>query len=168
MSRTLVPLLLALAIVLPFTSTAAPRPAHSEPPPRAERPGKPTGPIAVEHKLAAPPAVGVPVAATITARVEPGAGELVLEVSASQPGAVLLTAPVLVASGPGLRTWQVTVVPLTVDAGYLNALVTAEIDGIPQARTVAIALRSAAPAEPAAEPSAEGETLIALPVEEGP
>lgn len=167
MSRTF-SLVLTLALLSPLAGTAAPHPAGNDPPPRAERPGKPTGPIAVEHRLAAPPAVGVPVAVTVTARVEAGAGELALEVSASQPGSVLLTMPVLVATGPGLRSWQVTVVPLAADAGYLNLLVTGEVDGVPQARTVSVALRSAAATAPAAAPDAAGETLIALPVSESP
>jgi hypothetical protein len=51
----------------------------------------------------------------------------------------------------------------------LNVVVAGEVDGLPQARSVTIALRSKLAAT-SAEPAAHGnsETLIALPVRETP
>jgi hypothetical protein len=88
--------------------------------------------------------------------------------SASEPRDVLLAVPTAVAGPDGAYAWELTVVPLAPDAGYLTVVVTGEIDGVSQARTVTIALRGseAAPAAPAAE--RVGETLIALPVLETP
>ena len=151
----------------PMALAAAPEKAASPPPARFESPGKPTGPIAVEHRFGAGLAVGTAVTLTITARVEPGAGELALETTATDPKAVVLSVPALVASGAGRYSWQLTVVPLVVDAGYLTVVVSGEIDGVAQARTVSIALRSEEPPAVAAPPS-KNETLIALPVQEGP
>jgi hypothetical protein len=159
-------LALALLAAVPLTAVAAPPGARERP--RAELPGKPTGPIDVDYRLAAEPAVGVPLAITITARVEAGAAGLRLEITASEPNAVLLTVPTLVASAASTQTWRVTVVPLAADSGYLNAVVAGEIDGEAQARTVTIALRGAAAAPEAAPPAAPGEALIALPVQETP
>ena len=136
-------------------------------PARYESPGKPTGPIAVEHQFGGHLAVGTSVTLTITARVEPGAGELAIETTATEPKALALSAPVLLASGVGWYSWQLTVVPFAVDAGYLNVIVSGEIDGMAQARTVSIGLRSAEPPPVAVAPSGN-ETLIALPVREGP
>jgi hypothetical protein len=152
----------------PLALAAAPEKGAEPPQPqRYESPGKPTGPIAVEHRFGGPLAVGAPVALTITARVEPGAGELAIETTATEPKVVVLSAPVLLASGVGRYSWELTVVPLAVDAGYLNVIVSGEIDGLTQARTVSIALRSAEPPAAAVPPS-ENETLISLPVREGP
>jgi hypothetical protein len=156
----------AMLAAWPLTAVAAPQKDDSAARPLAELPGKPTGPIAVEHHLSAPLSVGASVVVTITARAEPAARGLALETTASRPSAVLATAPVLVASGAGMASWQLSVVPLEADAGYFNVIVTAEIDGITQARTVAVALRSAAAPVATAKGDAETETLIALPVEE--
>ncbi len=155
--------------VWPALSSAAPRElAETRSPARAEFPVKPTGPIAVEYHLDAQPAVGVSLTITISARVSGSTDALRLEATASRPDAVLVTAPTLLASGDSTFTWSVTIVPLAVDAGYLNVTVAGDVDGLPQARSVAIALRGAPPI--AAEPAEHGnsETLIALPVRETP
>jgi len=162
--------LAAWLLALPILGNAAPR-TVGEPVQvvLAELPGKPTGPIAVDYRLAAEPAVGVPLKITITARVEGGVGALRLETSASVPNAVLLTVPSLVTSGDGGYAWELTVVPLTADAGYLNVIVAGEIDGVAQARSVSIPLRTAAAAiRPEVRAEAGTETLIALPVRETP
>jgi hypothetical protein len=161
-------LIAGVVAAAPLALAAAPEKAGAPPQPvRFESPGKPTGPIAVEHQFGGHLAVGASVSLTITARVEPGAGELAIETTATEPRAVVLSAPVLVATGSGRYSWQLTVVPLAVDAGYLNVVVSGEIDGVPQARTVTVALRSAEPPAVAAPPS-DDEPLIALPVEETP
>jgi hypothetical protein len=148
---------------------APPEASEARPAARAESPVKPTGPIAVEHRLGAEPAVGVPLTITISARVSGSTDGLRLETSGSRPGAVLLTEPTLVASGESGYSWTLTVVPLEADAGYLNVIVVGNIDGLPQARSVAIALRSpVAEARPEPEAAADTETLIALPVRETP
>jgi len=153
----------------PALSSSAPREVvEGRSPARTELPVKPTGPIAVEHHLGAVPAVGVPLTVTISARVAGQADALRLETSASRPEAVLLTTPTLVASGDSEFTWVLTIVPLAVDAGYLNVAVAGDVDGLPQARSVSIAVRTAP--RTADDPAAHGnsETLIALPVRETP
>jgi len=153
----------------PALSSAAPREAvEARAPARVEFPVKPTGPIAVEHHLGSVPAVGVPLTITISVHVSGQAGALSLETTASRPDAVLLTTPTLVAGGDSEYTWTVTIVPLTADAGYLNVAVAGDVDGLPQARSVSIAVRTAPPT--ANDPAAHGnsETLIALPVRETP
>jgi hypothetical protein len=135
---------------------------------RAERPGKPTGPIAVEHRLAAEPMVGVPLKIALTARVAGTVGRLSIEAIATTPQAAVVSPPLLVAVEGDAYAWEITVVPLAADAGYVSVIVSGTIDGVEQARSVTIALRSSAPAEAAAVTAAEGEALIALPVEESP
>lgn len=136
---------------------------------RAELPSKPSGPIAIEHRLGAEPAVGVPLTIAVTARVAPDARDVRLEADLSVPDAVLVTPPVQESSGDGSYRWTMTVVPLAVEAGYLNVIVSAHVDGVAQAEAVIVSLRSAA-APAAAPPAADGggERLIALPVRESP
>ncbi len=67
-----------------------------------------------------------------------------------------------------MYSWQITVVPLAAEAGYLSVIVSGTIDGVDQARSVTISLRSAAPADAPAPVAGGGETLIALPVQESP
>ena len=157
-----------LLVALPLAAAAAPRALdESARAARFERPGKPTGPIAVDYRLAAAPAVGVALTISITARADGETAGLRLETIASEPRDVLLTVPTAVASTDGAHAWELTVVPLTPDAGYLTVVVMGEIDGVSQARTVSIALRaSETPAAAATEGMAE--TLIALPVLESP
>lgn len=161
---------LALSLICaPLAAAAAPRaldePARAA---RFERPGKPTGPIAVDYRLAAVPAVGVPLMVAITARADGETAGLRLETIASEPRAVLLTVPTAVASTDGAHAWELTVVPLTPDAGYLTVVVMGEIDGVSQARTVSIALRASETPPAAAATEGKAETLIALPVLETP
>jgi hypothetical protein len=158
--------LTAAALTWPGALAAAPRP-EERPPASAEFPGKPTGSIALEHRLGARPAVGEPLEITITARVGTAFGALAIDADATRPDAVLVAPPVLVEAGDGRYRWTITVVPLAVDAGYLNVLVSGVADGVPQARAVTISLRVAAPER--AAPAADGsERLIELPVEESP
>jgi hypothetical protein len=134
---------------------------------RSERPGKPTGPIVVEHRLGMQPAVGVSVKIAVTARVAGDVGGLNIEATATVPSAAIVSAPLLIAAADGEYEWEITVVPLAVDAGYLSVIVSGSIDGVAQARSVTIPLRGAA--LPEAAVTAEGaEALIALPVQESP
>lgn len=158
-----------LLISAPLAAAAAPRALEeSARAARFELPGKPTGPIAVDHRLAAVPAVGVPLTIAITARAAGETDGLRLETSASEPRDVLLTVPTPVASAAGAYAWELTVVPLAPDAGYLTLVVTGEIDGVSQARTVTIALHGPTAPPAAAVTQGFGETLIALPVLETP
>jgi hypothetical protein len=145
-------------------------------PPAAERAApalpdlrvKPTGPIAVEYHVPAPPAVGVPLEIAVKARVEPDVQGLAIEANASAPRAVLVTAPELVTAGDGVYSWTITVVPLAAEAGYLSIIVAGRVDGVAQARGVTVPLHGAAP-RPARAAGAPGrEALIALPVQETP
>jgi hypothetical protein len=161
--------LASLLVALPMAASAAP-PAHGAAvrEARFELPGKPTGPIAVDYRFREVPAVGVPLTIAITARAAGETGGLRLETSASQPGDVLIALPTAVASPDGAQAWELTVVPLAADAGYLTVVVTGEIDGVSQARTVTIALRGALAPPAAPVVQGAGETLIALPVIETP
>jgi len=161
-------ILVAAVLAAPSFVRAAPPPGERAPA-RAELPGKPTGPIAVEYRLAAQPEVGVPLAIDVTARVEAAVSNLSLEANASIPRAVLVTTPELGAAGDGVYSWRITVVPLAAEAGYLSVIVAGNVDGLPQASTVTVSLRGAGAAGPApAAVSAAGEALIALPVQESP
>jgi hypothetical protein len=161
--------LLAAAAAWPLLVAAAPPAAERVPAPGAIYPVKPTGPIAVEYRLAAPLAVGVPVEIAVTAHVRPGASRLAIEASASIPQAVLVTTPELAAGADGVYSWTITVVPLAAEAGYLSVIVAGEVDGVAQARSVTVPLRSAAGgAAKAAAGDAQREALIALPVQESP
>jgi hypothetical protein len=160
--------LLASLVACPLLAGAAPR-LLERPPARTELPSKPTGPIAIEHRLAARPSVGVPLEIAVTARVAADARDVRIEADASSPSAVLVTPAALAGSSGGLYRWTITVVPLAAEAGYLNVIVSAEVDGIAQADAVTVSLRSAA--APGAAPAAAaegGESLIALPVRESP
>jgi hypothetical protein len=171
------PVMMVLVAALLFASSgasAAPRPDAAAAPAVESRPVKPGGPIAVEYKLAAQPVVGTPLEVALTAHVEPGVTNVTLAAEPSVPRAVLVTAPELVAAAEGTYSWRITVVPLAAEAGYLTVVVAGQADGLEQARSVTVALGSArqagaAPA-PAAQPAApaEGEALIALPVQESP
>ena len=152
----------------PLFVSAAPRAVDSAAPVLVERPGKPTGPIAVEHHLAAEPMVGLPLKIALTARVAGTVGRLSIEATATTPQAALVSPPLLVAVEGDAYAWEITVVPLSADAGYLSVIVAGTIDGVEQARSVTIALRSTAPAEAPEVTIADGEALIALPVQESP
>jgi hypothetical protein len=161
-------LVAAAVLVAPALVGAAPRPTEHPVPVASRVPVKPTGPIAVEHRLAAPPAVGVPLELVVTARVEPGVGDLTIEADASTPRAVLVASPELVTAADGVYVWTITVVPLAADAGYLTVIVAGDVDGLAQARSVTVSLRSSGPPAAPAPEAGGGEVLIALPVQEGP
>ena len=165
--RTVTAVMLAV-LAWPLWSAAAPPIDVRRAQLHAELPGKPTGPIAVEHRVPADPAVGIPLAIAVTARVEEEVGALRIEASASSPRAALVTAPLLTSVADGVYAWTITVVPLTVDAGYLNVIVSGSIEGVAQARSVTISLRGPARQEAASAAVSDGETLIALPVRESP
>ena len=158
-----------LLLTVPMGAAGAPRTLDA--PVRAaefELPGKPTGPIAVDYRLAATPAVGVPLTIVITARAAGATDGLRVETSASAPRDALMAVPTAVVAPVGAQAWELTVVPLAPDAGYVTVVVMGDIDGVSQARTVTIALRSAtAPAAAGVKDGAD-ETLIALPVIETP
>ena len=161
--------LVAAVLAWPSLGTAAPRRDERPSPAVHHLPAKPTGPIAVEYQVAAPPTVGAPLEIEISARVEPAVKGLTIEANPSAPRAVLLTPPAAVTAGDGLFTWKITVVPLAAEAGYLSVIVAGRVDGVAQARAVTVPLRSVA--APAPTPSVEAagpEALIALPVQESP
>ncbi len=160
-SLTLLPALLCYSLY----AGAAPRGFERA---LAEFPGKPTGPIAVDYRLAAPPAVGVPLTITVTARVEPDVGALATEATATAPRSVLVTEPHLETARDGNYVWELTVVPLAAEAGYLSVIVAGASAGVAQASSVTIPLGSAASAPEVALPATHGEALIELPVEETP
>ena len=169
MRRRPVAAVVVAALAWPWLADAAPPADARRTEARAELPGKPTGPIAVEHRLAGEPAVGVSLEIAVTARVEAEIGALRIEASASSPSTALVTPPLLTSVANGVYSWTLTVVPLAADAGYLSVIVSGAIDGVAQARSVTISLRSAA--APGAQPgvmAVGGETLIALPVQESP
>lgn len=161
--------LIAMLALCPALAGGAPRSHQHTAEMRVERPGKPTGPISVEHRLAAEPAVGVPLAITVTARVNAVVDGLSIEATASAPQAALVTPARLLEAANGRYVWQITVVPLAAEAGYLRVLVAGLVDGTPQAQSLTISLRSAAPeADAPVATSAGGEPLIALPAKETP
>ena len=166
--RVLSACVLVASLAWSLFAYAAPRAGDMVAAVRVERPGKPTGPIVVEHHFAARPVVGVPLKIAVTARVEADVGRLSIEASATVPDAALVSPPLLLAANKGVYSWELTVVPLLADAGYVSVIVSGSIDGIAQARSVTIPLRGAVRAEPAAVTIAAGETLIALPVQETP
>ncbi|HUQ52744.1 MAG TPA: hypothetical protein VM692_11025, partial [Gammaproteobacteria bacterium] len=165
MTRRITTAVVAALLCWPLLVVAAPHAVETAAPVPIERPDKPTGPIVVEHRLLARPAVGVPLRIAVTARVEGDVGRLSIEANATSPSSVVVSPAVPVASTDGVYAWEITVVPLTPDAGYLSVIVSGSIDGVAQARSVTVALRSAVPTEPAAVTVVEGETLIALPVQ---
>lgn len=167
MRRVAIAILAAAAVISAAPGAAAPRGAAPAAAARAELPGKPTGPIAVEHHMGAVPAVGTPLAIAITARVDGQVAGLGIEASATVPSAVLVTQPRLLGVSGGVYSWEITVVPLRADAGYLSVIVSGAIDGVDQARSVTIPLRGEAPGADAVRARGD-ETLIALPVEESP
>src|SRR5262245_60137843 len=169
MSTRTVTTLIAAASVWSAALAAAPRASERSPPTVAHLPAKPTGPIAVEYHVGAPPAVGVPLEIEVSARVEVDVKGLTIEANASAPKAVLLTPPAAVTAADGVYAWKITVVPLAAEAGYLSVIVAGRVDGVAQARGVTVPLRSVAAggSAPAAE-AAGPEALIALPVQETP
>lgn len=161
--------LAAFLVALPMIASAAPPALDAAAREvRFELPGKPTGPIAVDYRFREVPAVGVPLTIAITARVAGDTDGLRLETSASDPSEVLVAPPTAVARSDGAQAWELTVVPLAADAGYLTVVVTGDVDGVAQARTVTIALRGSEAPRAAPTVQGAGETLIALPVIETP
>jgi hypothetical protein len=167
MKRRSAAALLAVSLGWAVHVGAAPRSLEASS--ASELPAKPTGPISVEYRLSAQPAVGVPLTITVTARVENDVGTLGIEANATSPRSVLVTPPQRATAGDGNYVWELTVVPLAAEAGYLSVIVSGASEGVAQASSVTISLRSAAaPAEAALSATANGEALIALPVQESP
>ena len=168
-ARTAITTFIAAILAWPSLGLAAPRAAERASPAVAHLPAKPTGPIAVEYRIAATPAVGVPLDIEVSARVEPVVKGLTIEANASAPRAVLVTPPAVVTAGDGVYAWKITVVPLAAEAGYLSIIVAGRVDGVAQARGVTVPLRGVATGEPRPAAAAAGpEALIALPVQETP
>jgi hypothetical protein len=165
MRRRTATALLAVTLAWPLLGGAAPPVAERARPVRAEFPGKPTGPIVVNHRFGAAPTVGVPLKIEITARADGVVGGLGIEANATVPNAVLVTPPVLTAAHAGASPWELTAAPLAAEAGSSSVTVAGRLDGAPQARRVTTALRSAA-GQAATGEAAAGETLIALPAQE--
>ena len=130
------------------------------------------GPIAVDVHLAVPPALGVPLTVTITARAEALAvGRLELAVRADESAALLIGAQSAPIDRAGSRSWVVTVVPVRASGGNLSVVVSGEIEGVAQAQSVVTRVRPEG-AEPTVRAltvvpaKAGGENLSLLPVEE--
>jgi hypothetical protein len=161
--------LLTAVLAWPALCAAAPKAAEGAPPLRVDRPVKPTGPIGVEYRVAAQPAVGVPLEIAVTARVGAEVGRVTIEAAPSSARAVLVTPPALVTAGAGVYSWTITVVPLVAEAGYLSVIVAGDVDGVAQARSLTVPLGSADAPSARPPPTAAGrEALIALPVQESP
>ena len=161
--------LVAAAVACPAVLCAAP-PADERPAPAREALRvKPTGPIAVDYHLAASPALGMPLEIGVTARVVADVTGVTIGASAIAERRVVVTPPVLVAAGDGVYAWTITVVPLAAGAGYLSVIVSGNVDGLQQARSVTVPLRTAAAAGPVPAADDEGEErVIALPAQESP
>jgi hypothetical protein len=168
MSKRTLFVLLSAALALPTLLSAAPRAAEPEAPERSDVRVKPTGPIGVEYRLAAPPAVGVALEIAITARVQAEVRRVTIEANATTARAVLVTPPTLVSAGDGVYSWTITVVPLAAEAGYLSVIVAGDVDGVAQARSVTVPLRSTDAGGTSPVTPADEEALIALPVQESP
>jgi hypothetical protein len=168
MSNRAVVALLIAAFAWPTLAAAAPRAAERAAPAGADVRVKPTGPIGVEYRLSASPAVGVPLEIAVTARVQAEVSRVTIEANPTVARTVLLTPPELVSAGDGVYSWTITVVPLVAEAGYLSVIVAGDLDGVAQARSATVPLRStdAPGASPAT--STGNEALIALPVQESP
>ena len=160
-------LLILGVLAWPMQGAAAPPASERSAPMVPYFPAKPTGPIGVEYRLAAAPAVGVPLEIEIKARVEADVKGLAIEANASAPRAVLLIGPQLVTAADGVYSWTITVVPLRTEAGYLSVIVAGRVDGVAQARAVTVPLHGAPGPSPVVD-SAGREALIALPVQETP
>jgi hypothetical protein len=161
-------LLLAL-IGVAAAAAAAPR---ETPVVATQLEAKPKGPIAVDVRLAAPPALGSPLTVTVTARAD-GIDRLVLEVRADDPAGLAIGAVSAPVDRAGARTWSVIVVPVRSSGANLSIVVAGEIDGVAQAQSVVTPVRPAGAAPPvramAVGPSTrDGENLTLLPVEELP
>ena len=168
-ARRAITTFVAAVLAWPSLGLAAPRASERSSPPVAHLPAKPTGPIAVEYRVAAPPTVGAPLEIDVSARVEPDVKGLTIEANASAPRAVLLTPPTVVTAGDGVFAWKIIVVPLAAEAGYLSVIVAGRVDGVAQARAVTVPLRSVAAAGPTPAAEVAGpEAIIALPVQETP
>jgi len=75
-----------LAMSVASLAAAAPRAEEHAPPAPADLPVKPTGPIGLEYRVAAQPAVGVPLEITVTARVQADVGRVTIEAAVSSTG----------------------------------------------------------------------------------
>ncbi len=133
---------------------------------------KPLGPIAVEVRLGAPPALGVPLTVTVTARADAAAVDrLVLETRVDDSAALAIGAQTGPVDRAGARSWVVTVVPMRASGGTLSVVVAGEIEGVAQASSVTTEVRPAGAvptvrALSVAPAKAGGENLSLLPVEE--
>jgi hypothetical protein len=162
-------LIAAAALAWPALLGAAPPPAERMAPASEALRVKPTGPIAVEYRLAQEPALGVPLEIAVTARVEADVTGVTIEANASSPSGVIVAAPVLVTASDGVFTFRITVVPLAADAGYLSVIVAGQVDGLHQARSVTVPLRGTNPVVAVPDAADDGgERVIALPAQESP
>jgi hypothetical protein len=160
----------AAVLAWPALAGAAPPPADRTAPASEALRVKPTGPIAVDYRLAQEPALGVPLEIAVTARVDGDVSGVTIDANASSPGSVLVSAPLPITAGDdGVYSWSITVVPLATDAGYLSVIVTGQVDGLHQARSVTVPLRGTSPAGAAPDAADDGaERVIALPAQESP
>jgi hypothetical protein len=161
---------IALALVAAIVTGAVAAAPLDAPVAATHEEAKPSGPIAVDVRLAAVPALGVPLTVTVTARAE-AIDRLELEVHTDDSVALVIGAQSSPVDRAGARSWVVTVVPTRASGGNLSVVVAGEIDGVAQAQSVTTKVRPAgavpsvralsiAPAE------GGGENLSLLPVEE--
>jgi hypothetical protein len=131
--------LTALAAAWPLAGAAKPRgePAASATP-------KPTAPIAITHRLAGEPALGQPVEVILSIAAEGEMTGVNLSFDADDPLAMIDPVGSLgigtLHAGEGADV-AVTVLPLLDRTHYLSVTVTAFVDGMPQARTIAVPIR---------------------------
>jgi hypothetical protein len=133
----------------------------------AERtwPGKPQPAIAVEYRVSAAAAAGVPLVVTITARTSPSLGTLALEVRTAD-GSRVPSRPIVGNARAGEHAWEVRLTPSVVPA-FLNVLVTADGAAGPLARSIVVPLGGATRPGPEVRIAPlDGERILVLPGQE--
>jgi hypothetical protein len=165
---------LAAAFVVAHAGFAQPKAARSPPTSGSVRvkvterssPGKPQPPISAEYRFSAPPAIGMPLVVTVTARAGASLGDLSIEARGAD-GASVPSPPRRVAAATlGEFAWEILVAPLSAPAGRLNVLVRGGGAAGPQARSFSVPLRTAVRLQSPVRLAPDGERLSALPAEE--
>jgi hypothetical protein len=141
---------LEFAVALAFAALVAtvPLPGNAAPgcdPGAATVAPKPTPPIAITHRLSAPPQVGQPVDVILSIAAEGDMTGVRVNFAAADPLAMIDPVDSLplgsFRAGEGTDV-AVTVLPLLNQTHYLSVTVTALIDGVEQTRSIAIPIRT--------------------------